>query len=325
MGAAMSLISDSTKKELFPTVNLRHSEVVLKRYTSEKITVLGEMDVDVKYGDQENTLTLLVIKGPGPSLIGRNWMSHIRFNWSVIKHTRNSDYQNELELLLEKYKPIFSDTLGTMKNFSAHLEMTENAKPKFFRPRPVPFALKDRIEQELDSLESANIITKVNFSNWAAPIVVVPKKDGKLRLCGDYKVTLNPSLEIDKYPLPKPEDLFANLSGGKVFSKIDLSQAYQQMQLDDCSKELVTVNTHRGLYRYNRLPFGVASAPALFQHAMDTVLQGIPNVICYIDDILVSGKDQSHHLKNLEEVLKRLLEEGITVKRSKCTFLSSQS
>ena len=323
-GAALSLISETTKKELFPTVNLRHSEVVLKTYTSEKITVLGEMDVDVKYGDQENTLTLLVIKGPGPSLIGRNWMSHIQFNWSVIKHTRNSDYQNELEVLLEKYKPVFSDTLGTMKNFSAHLELTENVKPKFFRPRPVPFALKDRIEQELDSLESANIITKVNFSNWAAPIVVVPKKDGKLRLCGDYKVTLNPSLEIDKYPLPKPEDLFATLSGGKVFSKIDLSQAYQQMQLDDCSKELVTVNTHRGLYRYNRLPFGVASAPALFQRAMDTVLQGIPNVICYIDDILVSGKDHSHHLKNLEEVLKRLSEEGITVKRSKCTFLSSQ-
>ena len=323
-GAALSLISETTKKELFPTVNLRHSEVVLKTYTSEKITVLGEMDVDVKYGDQENTLTLLVIKGPGPSLIGRNWMSHVQFNWSVIKHTRNSDYQNELEVLLEKYKPVFSDTLGTMKNFSAHLELTENVKPKFFRPRPVPFALKDRIEQELDSLESANIITKVNFSNWAAPIVVVPKKDGKLRLCGDYKVTLNPSLEIDKYPLPKPEDLFATLSGGKVFSKIDLSQAYQQMQLDDCSKELVTVNTHRGLYRYNRLPFGVASAPALFQLAMDTVLQGIPNVICYIDDILVSGKDHSHHLKNLEEVLKRLSEEGITVKRSKCTFQSSQ-
>ena len=69
-GAAMSLISETTKKELFPTVNLRHSEVVLKTYTSEKITVLGEMDVDVKYEDQENTLTLLVIKGPGPSLIG---------------------------------------------------------------------------------------------------------------------------------------------------------------------------------------------------------------------------------------------------------------
>ena len=82
--AAMSLISETTKKELFPTVNLRHSEVVLKTYTSEKITVLGKMDVNVKYGDQENTLTLLVIKGPGPSLIERNWVSHIHFNWSVI-------------------------------------------------------------------------------------------------------------------------------------------------------------------------------------------------------------------------------------------------
>ena len=113
-------------------------------------------------------------------------MSHIRFNWSVIKYTRNSDYQNELELMLEKYKPVFSDTSGTIKNFSVHLELTENVKPKFSDHALCRLHLiKDRIEQELDSLESANIITKVNFSNWAAPIVVVPKKDGKLRLCGD--------------------------------------------------------------------------------------------------------------------------------------------
>ena len=104
--AAMSLISETTKKNYFLLLTCV-TEVVLKTYTSEKITVLGEMDVDVKYGDQENTLTLLVIKGPGPRLIGRNWMSHIQFNWSVIKHTRNSDYQNELELLLREVQTCF--------------------------------------------------------------------------------------------------------------------------------------------------------------------------------------------------------------------------
>ena len=172
-------------------------------------------------------------------------------------------------------------------------------------------------------MEDASIITKVSYSSWAAPIVAVPKKDGNLRICVDYKVTINPSLEIDKHPLPKPDDLFATLSGGKIFSKIDLSQAYQQMTLHEDSRHLVTINTHRGLYQYSRLPFGVASAPALFQCVMDTLLQGIPNVLCYIDDILVTGSTLTQHIESVE-VLKRLANEEITVKYSKCEFLTNQ-
>lgn len=156
---------------------------------------------------------------------------------------------------------------------------------------PYPFAVKDAIGQELDRLEKQGIIEKVDHSDWAAPIVAVPKKDRRFRICGDYKVTVNPALEVDQYPLPKPDDLFATLSKDAVFSKFDLSQAYLQYQLDDKSSKYVTVNTHQGLYRYTRLPFGVASAPALFQKPMDTILRGIPGVICYIDDILVTGEN----------------------------------
>ena len=102
-------------------------------------------------------------------------------------------------------------------------------------------------------------------------------------------MTLNPLLEIDQYPLPKPEELFTAVTGGNKFTKLDLSQAYKQMLLDDDSKDLVTINTHRGLYRYTRLPFGIASAPAVFQRTMDIILQGIPRIICCIDDILGTG------------------------------------
>jgi hypothetical protein len=131
-------------------------------------------------------------------------------------------------------------------------------------------------------------------------------------------------LDIDKYPLPRSADLFATLAGGEYFSKIDLSQAYQQMLVDTASKELLTINTHRGLYQYNRLPFGVASAPAIFQQAMDTLLQGVQSVICYLDDILVTGKNIEEHLHNLEEVLNRLAAEGITVRSDKCKFIDKQ-
>ena len=148
----------------------------------------------------------------------------------------------------------------------------------------------------------------------------VPKKDGTLRICGDYKFTLNCALQVDQYLLFRPTDLFTCLTGGTKFTKLDLSAAYQQLSLDTESRKLVTINTHKGLFQFTRLPFGVASAPAVFQHTMDTILQGIPQVICNIDDILVTGKTEAEHLSNLV-VLKRLQEHGVGLKKEKCQFL----
>ena len=91
------------------------------------------------------------------------------------------------------------------------------------------------------------------------------KGDGNVRICGDYKVTINKAAKIDKYPIPRIDDLFASLSGGKKFTKLDLSHAYQQIELQEESRPLVTINTHKGLFTYNRLPFGISSAPSIFQ------------------------------------------------------------
>ena len=129
---------------------------------------------------------------------------------------------------------------------------------------------------------------------------------------------MNPALAVDQYPFPKPEDLFTALTGGKKFTKLDLSQAYLQLALSEESTAYCTVNTHQGLYRYSRLPFGVASAPAMFQKIMDAILQGMPNVICYIDDILIMAKDDATHLNTLKEVLGRLEDQGIRIKHEKC-------
>ena len=151
-------------------------------------------------------------------------------------------------------------------------------------------------------------------------MLVVPKGDGCLRVCGDYKITVNRVLEVDRYLLPRPDDLLAQLAGGKSFSKLDLSQAYQQVLLDEKFRKFVTINTHLDLYQYTRFPFGVASAPALFQKIMDTILQGIPSTICYLDDIQVTGVTEAEHLQNLE-VLKRLQASRLRVKSQKCHFM----
>ena len=152
----------------------------------------------------------------------------------------------------------------------------------------------------------------MKFSKWAAPIVPVLKKCGSLRLCGDYKLTANTASPVDSYPLPKIEELITDLSGGKQFTKLDLAQAYLQLPLSDSSKPLTTINTHKGLFQYNRMPFGISSAPAVFQRT------------AYLDDIVITGTTEEEHLRNLEEVLRRLLEAGVHFKKEKCVFFTPQ-
>ena len=163
-------------------------------------------------------------------------------------------------------------------------------------------------------------MTPVTSSEWAAPIVPILKTDGTLQLRGDYKVTVNQALQPDSYPLPRVEDLFAVLAGGTVFSKLDLSHAYQQIRLHEDSKKFTTISTQQGLFQYERLPFGIKTAPVLFQRTMETLLRDLPYVCIYIDDILVTGTDEQNHLKNLELVLQRLESAGLTLKKSKCIF-----
>ena len=114
--------------------------------------------------------------------------------------------------------------------------------------------------------------------------------------------------------------MFATLGGCKIFSKIDLKQAFQQLVMDEKSQEICTLNTHLGLYRPKRLPYGVASSPALWQQTMDKIFNGMENVFCFVDDILVAGKDENEHKNRLEAVFKRIQEHGLKVRRDKCSF-----
>ena len=321
-GAATSIISKEMYDDLFPDLELNNPSINLRTYTGELIPLAGEVRAKVEYEKQVKTLSLVVIQGKGPALLGRDWLRSLKLNWPDIAVNQIAlTTQERLEKILKIYGGIFREELGEMKNVKVKLSMKEGAVPKFYKPRPVPFALKDAIGQELDRLEKRGILEKVTFSDWAAPIVPVPKPNGTLRLCGDYKVTANTALEADKYPLPKPEDLFTALTGGKQFSKLDLKEAYQQIVLEEESRKYVTINTHQGLYQFTRVPYGISSAPTMFQKVMDTLLQGTIGVICYIDDILVTGQNEEEHLDNLAEVLKRLHNNGLRLKKEKCEFL----
>ncbi len=118
-----------------------------------------------------------------------------------------------------------------MKDVTVQLKLQSDASPNFFRPRSVHFAIRDSVGAEINQLEKMSL----DHSDWATPTAPVPKKDGKFWICGDYKVTINPVLDIDQHPLPRPEKIFATLAGGQKFTTLDLSQAYQQVLLEESS------------------------------------------------------------------------------------------
>jgi predicted aspartyl protease len=321
-GAAFSVISETTGKHIFARKKLNPSDLKLKTYTDENMVVTGTLNVRVHYTNQNKKLKLVVVAGNGPSLIGRNWLKYIKLNWNNVFAVRTAKFK-PLRDLLQQHEKLFTNELGKIQPFTASIHVHPDATPRFFKPRPVPFAIKDAISQELKSLEQQGIITPITHSQWAAQIVAVPKRHGRFRICGDFKVTVNQALAVEEYPLPTTEEMFATLSGGKVFSELDLSQAYLQLPVNDASKPFLVINTHRGLYMYNRLPFGVASAPAIFQKTMETVLQGIEEQLCYIDDILVSSEDEESHLITLSQIFSCLEKHGFKLKMEKCEFLLS--
>ena len=322
-GATLSVISKATYNRAWreEPPPLAPSTARLRTYTGEEIPVKGEIEVDVCHRDQQKRLTLIVTEGNGPSLLGRNWLTELRLNWKTTYQVRNS---SALAAVLDDHKEIFRKELGTITCAKAEIHVDQQVPPSFHRPRPVPFALKQKVEAKLERLEREGIIRPRKSSQWAAPIVAVPKSDGSVRLCGDYKVSANKAIVCDTHPIPRSEDIFTAMAGGVSFSKLDLSHAYLQLQLDDSAREYLVINTHKGLFEYTRMPFGITSAPAIFQRTMDNLLQGLDHVRVYIDDILVTGKTEEEHLRTLTEVLTRLQSAGMRLKREKCTFMADE-
>ena len=236
-----------------------------------------------------------------------------KLDWANIFSVKQSS-----DSVLDEFPSLFEEGLGKIEGKEATIHLTKGAVTKCMSARPLPYAMKAKVDVELDHLIEEGILEPVEFSEWASPVVIVQKKDDSIHLCADFKVTLNQHIEPNIHPIPNPTDLLSSLSGSTVFSKLDLSQAYAQLPLSDESQKLCVISTHRGLFKFTRLPFGISSAPAIWQKTIEQIVSGIDGVVVYFDDILIAGRSQAEHDARLRRVLQRFLKAGLRLKRKKC-------
>ena len=198
-----------------------------------------------------------------------------------------------------------------------HFDLTDNT-PIHHRARRLAPKHNDYVRKEIDDMLEAGIIVPATTAR-SFPVVIAAKKDGKPRFCVDYR-TSNRVMKADRWPLPRIEEIFDDLQGSTVFTTLDLFSGYWQVKMEETSKEMTSFVTRYGTYQFEVMPFGLMNAPATFQRMMDFVLQDIPFVRVYIDDVVIFSKSLEEHVTHLKEVMGRISENGLKIKLSKCFF-----
>ena len=224
--------------------------------------------------------------------------------------------------IISQYPSLFTG-LGTFAR-EYTIKLRPNSQPfALYAPRNIPLPLRSKVQCELKRMQSLGVISPVEEPTpWRAAMVVVPKDSGAVRICVDLKL-LNENVLREVHPMPKVDTTLAQLSGATVFSKLDANSGFWQILLANESKLLTTFITLFGKFCFNKLRFGISSAPEIFQHHMNEVLSGLPGVLCHVNDILVYGKDTAEHESRLQATLQRIQSAGITLNEGKCSFYQS--
>ncbi|XP_062557748.1 uncharacterized protein K02A2.6-like [Armigeres subalbatus] len=302
----ITVISSGTWKQLGepPT---RYPSVNAKTASGDSLQLLSEFECSITIDEVTQVSTIYVVEQDlhilGLDLVEKFQLDAVPMN-VYCRQVNNST--PIVERLKAAYPQVFSISLGRCTKTTVKLDLKPGQRPVICPKRSVVYAMYQAIDEDLDRLERLKIITPIDYSDWAALI-----SD-----CG----RLNDALQPHQYPLPLPQDIFVKLSNCTVFSIIDMSESYLQVDVDDSTSTLLTINTHRGLYKVNRLAPGVKAAPGAFQQLVDTMLAGLKQTCGYIDDVIVGGENEEEHWHNLNALFQRLQEFGFTVRLEKCSF-----
>lgn len=312
-------------------VQLHPVTIGFRSYTQNVFVPDGKINVNVDYKGKSIRDEIYIVPEEYGALLGRIWIRRLEINLNEIDRQHSTDTSthsiknvNEIENIIAEYPDVFEEKIGCVQNYKVTLKLRSNATPVFHREREIPYAIFDRVEKELNTLETAGIITKAETSDWGSPLVVIPKTDGGVRLCVDYKIGVNERLISSHYPIRKIDDILNSLRNSRYFCRLDLFKAYLHIPVDEKSSEIQTISTHRGTYRMNRLSFGIKTAPSEFNRIIDQILRDIPKTESYFDDIIIHGETREECKANLTACLNQLRKYDLHLNRRKCSLFQER-
>ena len=281
--------------------------------TLRKGTVVGQVEM---MGNA--TISHIEIHEPKPA---KTWLENV----DIGDQKFSTGEKQRIKNLLMEYEDVFSQNendLGRCGLVSHSIEII-GEKPKRCGIRPLNPAMREVLKTQLDELQRNDLI-QPSISEYACPVVMVKKKDGSLRFCCDFR-RLNDVTRRDSYPLLRISEVISTLEGAKVFSTLDLKSGYHQILMNPKDSSKTAFSTQYGLYEWKVMPMGLTNAPATFERLMDLIMIGLnwKNVLIYLDDILIFGKDFEEHFTNLREVLERLRNARLKLSPKKCHLLKS--
>ena len=318
-GAEVTAMCEGTYRELIDTPPLYTPRQTLCGPSRKPLPVLGQCKLSLSSRGRSSCQQVFIIRGLRSNLLGLPAIKALNLATRLDETVSQSAPPLSERYIHDRFKKVFQGLGNLGEEFE--IKLKTGATPfALFTPRRVALPLRKKVEAELKRMERMGVISKVDAPTpWCAGMVVAPKKSGSVRICVDLK-PLNQSVLREVHPLPRVEDTLAQLTGARVFSKLDANSGFWQIPLSPASRLLTTFITPFGRFCFNKMPFGVSSAPEHFQKRMSRILTGLEGVGCHMDDVLVYGSDKSQHDARLLAVLQRIEESGATLNTLKCEF-----
>ena len=321
-GASVNVIDANTFQHLAKHgITLKKSDIRLFTYgASSPLKVKGTFSAKLKANNQKILAKFVVVQEKhAGSLLSRDTAIDLALLHIGPININSVSSEKSTQSIVNKYGEIFNG-VGKLKEFEMEIHIDPGVKPVAQPPRRIPFQIRSKVDDKIRELEHLDIIERVDGPTpWVSPLVAVPKPNGEVRVCVDMRQA-NQAILRERHPIPTVEETLQELHGAAVFSKLDLKWGYHQIELDPDSCGITTFATHQGLWRYKRLMFGISSAPEAYQSIIQQSLHGCPGVRNISDDIIVYGKNQAEHDQNLEAVLQRIKDKGLTLNKQKFLF-----
>ena len=337
-GARVSVCSSKHAKKWGLWNKMLPSKAKIKPYNSPPIPVTGVARCAVTFGNRSTPVVWHIINSSCEPILGGNTAVQL----GILKFTKQPDTfipinlihaecqpnaKNDLQKILTEYNDTFTTTgIGKLKDYQVIFCEDKNVKPVITPPRPTQYHLEERVNEELQRMTTNDVIEehpRTEPAPWISAAVIVPKPDGGIRITMDAR-NVNRAILANNLPIPKQEDIKAKMAGSKVYSKVDLTTSYWQLELAAQSRHLTVFQCNGKLYRYKRMTMGIKTAQGELNAALRPLLQDIEDAHHIHDDIIIASKNMKEHLKAIRQVLNAVKDAGMKLNPKKCEFAKKE-